>query len=81
MLGTFINVGAVLTGTAVGAAVGGRLAPGLRQRVLAGLGLVTAVVGIDLALAWRATSPLYVLGAVLAGSLIARRCRARRSQR
>ncbi|HEY1540703.1 MAG TPA: DUF554 domain-containing protein [Solirubrobacteraceae bacterium] len=69
MLGTFINVGAVLAGTAIGVAVGGRLAPGLQQRVLAGLGLVTAVVGIDLALAWRATSPLYVLGAVLLGGL------------
>ena len=34
-------------------------------RVLAGLGLVTLVIGVDLALAWRETSPLYVLGAVL----------------
>jgi hypothetical protein len=70
MLGTFINVGAVLAGTAIGVAAGGRLPPGLQQRVLAGLGLVTAVVGIDLALAWRATSPLYVLGAVLLGGLV-----------
>ena len=68
--GTLINVAAVLAGTAIGVAVGGRLPAGLQQRVLAGLGLVTAVIGVDLALAWRATSPLYVLGAVLVGGLI-----------
>jgi uncharacterized membrane protein YqgA involved in biofilm formation len=70
MLGTVINVGAVLAGTAVGVALGARLPAGLQQRVLAGLGLVTAVIGIDLALAWRDTSPLYVLGAILLGGLI-----------
>jgi uncharacterized membrane protein YqgA involved in biofilm formation len=68
--GTLINVAAVLAGTAIGVAVGGRLPPGLQQRVLAGLGLVTAVVGVDLALAWRETSALYVLGAVLLGGLV-----------
>jgi uncharacterized membrane protein YqgA involved in biofilm formation len=67
--GTFINVGAVLLGTALGVSVGRRLGGGLQQRVLAGLGLVTAVIGVDLALAWRDTSPLYVLGAVLLGGL------------
>jgi uncharacterized membrane protein YqgA involved in biofilm formation len=67
--GTFINVGAVLAGTAVGVLLGGRLPTGLQQRVLAGLGLVTVVIGIDLALAWRDTSPLYVLGAILLGGL------------
>jgi uncharacterized membrane protein YqgA involved in biofilm formation len=67
--GTFINVGAVLAGTAVGVLLGGRLPAGLQQRVLAGLGLVTVVLGIDLALAWRDTSPLYVLGAILLGGL------------
>ncbi len=69
MTGTFLNVAAVLAGTAIGVLVGGRLPAGLQQRVLAGLGLVTAVIGVDLALAWRATSPLYVLGAVLLGGL------------
>jgi len=67
--GTLVNVAAVLAGTAIGVAVGGRLPPGLQQRVLAGLGLVTAVIGVDLALAWRDTSPLYVLGAILLGGL------------
>ena len=68
--GTLINVAAVLAGTALGVAVGGRLPPGLQQRVLAGLGLVTGVIGIDLALAWRETSALYVLGAILLGGLV-----------
>ena len=69
MTGTFINVGAVLLGTGIGLLAGGRLPAAARERVLAGLGLVTLVVGIDLALAWRETSPLYVLGAILLGGL------------
>jgi len=68
--GTFINVAAVLAGTAVGLLVGGRLPESARQRVLAGLGLITLVVGVDLALAWRDTDPLYVLGGVLLGGLV-----------
>jgi uncharacterized membrane protein YqgA involved in biofilm formation len=70
LTGTFINVAAVLAGTALGVLLGGRLPAGLQQRVLAGLGLVTAVIGVDLALAWRDTSPLYVLGAILLGGLV-----------
>jgi hypothetical protein len=69
MTGTLLNVGAVLVGTGVGLAVGRRLTGGLQQRVLAGLGLVTLVLGIDLALAWRDTNALYVLGAVLLGGI------------
>lgn len=70
MTGTFLNVAAVLLGTLVGTLVGGRLSEGLQQRVLAGLGLITLVIGIDLALSWRDTNPLFVLGAVLAGGLV-----------
>ncbi len=70
MTGTFINVGAVLAGTGVGLLIGGRLPESARQRVLAGLGLITLVVGVDLALAWRETDPLYVLGGVLLGGLV-----------
>ena len=70
MTGTFINVGAILAGTLLGVIVGGRLPERLHDRVLAGLGLVTLVVGVDLALAWRDSSALYVLGAVLLGGLV-----------
>ena len=69
LTGTFINAGTVLAGTAVGGALGARLPARVQARVLAGLGLVTLVIGMDDALAWRHTNPLYVLGAVLLGGL------------
>ena len=69
MTGTVINVGAILADTLIGVLAGARLPEGLQRRVLAGLGLVTFVIGVDLALAWRDTSPLYVLGGVLLGGL------------
>jgi uncharacterized membrane protein YqgA involved in biofilm formation len=67
--GTLINVGTVLAGTAIGTLLGARLPAGLHARVLAGLGLVTLVIGMDDALAWRDTNPLYVLGGVLLGGI------------
>ena len=70
MTGTFINVGTVLAGTLIGTVVGRRLPEGLQQRVMAGLGLVTLVIGVDSALAWNETNPLYVLGGVLLGGLV-----------
>ena len=70
MTGTFINVGTVLAGTVIGTLVGRRLPAGLQQRVMAGLGLVTLVIGVDSALAWNETNPLYVLGGVLLGGLV-----------
>ena len=70
MTGTFINVGTVLAGTLLGTLVGGRLPEGLQQRVMAGLGLVTLVIGVDSALAWNQTNPLYVLGGILVGGLV-----------
>ena len=75
MVGTLINVGTVLAGTAIGTSVGGRLPERVQQRVLAGLGMITLVIGIDLALAWggkdtSTSTPLYVLGGVLLGGVI-----------
>ena len=75
MTGTLINIGTVLVGTLIGVTVGSRLPEGIRQRVLAGLGMVTLVIGVDLALAWgredtSQSTPLYVLGGVLIGGMI-----------
>ena len=53
MTGTLLNVAAVLAGTLIGTLAGHRLPEGVHQRVLAGLGLVTLVLGVDNALAWR----------------------------
>lgn len=69
MTGTWINIAAILAGTLVGVLVGGRLPKRLQERVLAGLGLVTLVIGVELALRWQETNPLFVLGGVLLGGL------------
>jgi uncharacterized protein len=75
MIGTLINVGTVLAGTAIGTTVGARLPERIRQRVLAGLGMITLAIGIDLALAWGGehtsqSTPLYVLAGVLLGGIL-----------
>jgi uncharacterized membrane protein YqgA involved in biofilm formation len=75
MTGTLINIATVIAGTLIGVTVGARLPEGVRQRVLAGLGMVTLVIGVDLALAWgredtSQSTPLYVLGGVLIGGII-----------
>lgn len=69
MTGTLVNVALVLAGSAIGVLAGGRLPDRLQRRVLAGLGLVTLVLGVDNALAWKDTSPLIVIGAVLLGGV------------
>jgi uncharacterized membrane protein YqgA involved in biofilm formation len=76
--GTFINVGTVLAGTALGTVLGSRLPNRVRETVLHGLGLVTLVVGVSQGLeAFRAPlteltrgAVLVVLGSVLVGGVI-----------
>jgi len=69
MTGTLINVGTIVLGTFVGSLLGGRLPERMQQRVLAGLGLATLVLGLDNALQWRDTNALYVIGGILLGGL------------
>jgi uncharacterized protein len=73
--GTWINIGTVLLGTLLGVTVGERLTESAQQRVLFGLGLVTLVIGVGLALSWSGPgttrgTPLYVLAGILLGGLI-----------
>ena len=75
MTGTLINIATVLVGTAIGSTVGARLSEGLQQRVMSGLGLITLVIGVELALAWSGEgatrhTPLYVLGGILLGGAL-----------
>ena len=75
MTGTLINIAAVLVGTAVGTTLGARLPDGLQQRVMAGLGMITLVIGVDLALAWGREgttdhTSLYVLSGLLVGGAV-----------
>lgn len=67
-LGTFINVGTVLVGTAVGVAVGSRIPERLRQTITAALGLVTAALAVRETLA--SDRFVLVLVAVLVGAVI-----------
>ncbi len=68
MLGTIINAGAVVAGSILGISIGSRLPEGMRTSVLNGLGLVTSVIGLQMALA--SGNMLIVLGAILIGAII-----------
>ncbi len=68
MIGTTINVTAVLAGSVVGTAVGNRLPERVRTTVLQGLGIITSVIGLQMAL--QTKNILIVLGAVLAGGVV-----------
>ena len=70
MTGTLINVATILLGALVGTLLGSRLPRRVQDRVLAGLGLVTLVIGVELALTWRDTNSLFVLGGVLLGGIV-----------
>ncbi|MEI2702658.1 MAG: DUF554 domain-containing protein [Baekduia sp.] len=68
-LGTLVNVAAIVAGTAIGTVLGDRLPERVHERVLRGLGLVTLVIGVDLALEWKDTNTLFVLGGILLGGI------------
>ena len=68
MIGTIINVIAVLLGGGLGLLFGARLPERLKATVIAGLGLFTAAIGIQMFL--KTENPLIVLGALLTGALL-----------
>jgi uncharacterized protein len=68
MIGTLINVGAILVGGGLGLVCGKRLSERLKQTVIAGLGLFTFVYGISLFL--KTGNSLIVLGSLLIGVLL-----------
>ena len=68
MVGTLLNIATVVVGSILGSLLGNRLPEKMRQTVVGGLGLVTAVVGAQMALGTN--SVLLVMGSVLVGGIL-----------
>lgn len=67
MTGTIINVIAVLVGGGIGLLFGARIPERFKSTIIAGLGLFTAALGLQMFL--KSENPLIVLGAMLIGIL------------
>jgi uncharacterized membrane protein YqgA involved in biofilm formation len=67
MTGTLINMVTVFIGGMLGLLVGSRLPDRVRQTVIAGLGLFTAAIGIQMFI--KTENPIIVLGSLLLGGL------------
>jgi uncharacterized membrane protein YqgA involved in biofilm formation len=68
MMGTIINIITVLAGGTLGLLFGARLPERLKATVIAGMGLFTTAIGIQMFL--KTEKPLIVLGAILVGALL-----------
>jgi len=68
MTGTIINIITVLIGGTLGLLFGARLPDRLKGTVVAGMGLFTTAIGIQMFL--KTENPLIVLGALLIGALL-----------
>src|SRR5512143_130476 len=68
MTGTFLNVAAVLIGGALGLLFGARVPDRLKATVIAGMGLFTVAIGVQMFL--KTENPIIVLGALLSGALL-----------
>lgn len=68
MTGTLINVVTVLLGSSVGTLLGARLPSKIRETVLTGLGLVTLVIGMQMA--FQTANMLILLGSLLVGGIL-----------
>jgi uncharacterized membrane protein YqgA involved in biofilm formation len=68
MIGTLINVVAVVIGSLLGIFFGARLSDHLKTTIVSGMGLFTTAIGIQMFL--KTNNALVVLGALLAGALL-----------
>ena len=68
MTGTFLNVAAILIGGMIGLIFGARIPEKLKETVIAGMGLFTAALGLQMFL--KTEHSLIVLGALLIGTLL-----------
>ena len=67
MTGTFLNIATVIIGGIIGLAFGARIPDKLKETVIAGMGLFTAAMGLQMFL--KTENPLIVLGSLLIGTL------------
>lgn len=68
MTGTILNMITVLIGGSLGLLVGARLPDRMRQTVVAGLGLFTAAIGVQMF--FKTENAIIVLGSLLVGGLL-----------
>ena len=68
MTGTLLNIATVLIGGLIGLLFGGRIPDKLKETVIAGMGLFTAAMGLQMFL--NTENALIVLGALLIGTLL-----------
>ena len=68
MIGTFINIAAILIGGAIGLIFGARIPEKFKSTVIAGMGLFTMAMGLQMFL--KSNNQLIVLGALIFGALL-----------
>jgi len=68
MTGTFINVAAILIGGTVGLLFGSRIPERFKNTVIAGMGLFTAAMGLQMF--FKSENQLIVLGALIIGAML-----------
>jgi len=68
MTGTFLNIATVIIGGMIGLIFGARIPDKLKSTVIAGMGLFTAAMGMQMFL--KTENPLIVLGSLLIGTLL-----------
>lgn len=68
MTGTLLNIATVIAGSVIGLLFGARIPAKLKETVIAGMGLFTAAMGVQMFL--KTENPLIVLGALLIGTLL-----------